>query len=310
MPTNPNQPENSSPSQPAKRFSPFDALDWEALTRASQHKYDKLRELLLSYGEVLVAYSGGCDSAFLTRVAHDVLGPKAVAMTAVGPALAPGELEAATELADTLGVTHLQVNSYEMEREGYRANASDRCYHCKSELYDLALAEAKKRGIRVVLSGTNADELKDYRPGLQAASEHGVLHPMAEAGLSKTEIRAWSRKFDLPTWEKPQAPCLSSRLPYGTQVTPERLRMIGQAEVAIRKAGLKIFRVRHHEPIARIEVSEQEMPKLLDPEVRRQIQQGVLAAGYTFVVLDLEPFRTGRLNEAAGLVRLASKKGS
>lgn len=279
-------------------------VDWEGLVEASQSKYERLREILASYGEVLVAYSGGSDSAFLLAVAHDVLGQKAVGLTAISVALAPGEREAAAAVARSIGAEQIEVDSNELARSGYAANASDRCYHCKSELYDIALAEAAKRGGPVVVSGTNADELKDYRPGLRAASEHGVRHPLAEAGLTKIEIRAWSRHLGLATWEKPQTPCLSSRLPYGTAVTRERLAMVGKAELAVRAAGIRIFRVRHHEPIARIEVAADEFPKLLDPQVRARIQEGVIAAGYKFVAVDLEPFRTGRLNEAAGLVTL------
>lgn len=283
-------------------------VDWERLADESQPKYERLREILASYGEVLVAYSGGCDSAFLLRVAYDVLGEKAVALTAISAALAPGEREAAAAVAQSIGALHIEVNSDELSRPGYVANAPDRCYHCKSELYDIALAEAARRGVKYVVSGTNADELTDYRPGLTAASEHGVLHPMAEAGLTKLEVRAWSRRLGLSTWEKPQTPCLSSRLPYGTEVTRERLAMIGKAEQAVRAAGIRVFRVRHHEPIARVEVAEAEFPKLLDPEVRAKIQNGVTAAGYAFAVVDLEPFRTGRLNEAAGLVTLGGSK--
>lgn len=279
-------------------------IDWERVVEESRPRYERLREILASYGEVLVAYSGGSDSAFLLAVANDVLGPKAVALTAVSAALAPGEREAAAAVARSIGAEQVELDSHELDRPGYAANASDRCYHCKSELYDIALAEASKRGVAVVVSGTNADELKDYRPGLRAASEHGVLHPMAEAGLTKLEIRAWSRRLGLSTWEKPQTPCLSSRLPYGTEVTRERLAMVGKAELAVRAAGIRVFRVRHHEPIARIEVAADEFAKLLDPQVRASIQEGVTAAGYAFAVIDLEPFRTGRLNEAAGLVKL------
>lgn len=279
----------------------------DALLEHSRDKLDRLRGLLSEAHRVLVAYSGGCDSAFLLRMAVEVLGDRALAMTAVSPSLAPGEREAAAELARHIGATQVEVDSREMERPGYTANGTDRCYHCKTELYDLAIEEARRRGIRVVLSGTNADELGDYRPGLQAAEEHAVRHPLAEAGLTKAEIRAWSRHFDLPTWEKPQTPCLSSRLPYGTAVTPERLEMVGRAEAAVREAGLRIFRVRHHEPIARLEVGEEELPRVLEPELRRRVVEGVLAAGYRFVTIDLEPFRSGRLNEAAGIVPLGRR---
>jgi uncharacterized protein len=286
---------------------------WEALADGSADRYERLRQLLAGYGEVVVAYSGGCDSAFLLKVATDVLGPKAIGLTAVGASLAPGERLAARALAAQMGAAQLEIESHEIDNPSYVANPTNRCYHCKTELYDIALAEARRRGIPYVVSGTNADELSDYRPGLKAAAEHGVVHPMAEAGLTKDEIRAWSRRLGLSTWEKPQTPCLSSRLPYGTAVTRERLRMIDQAEQAVRSAGIRLFRVRHHEAgngdaIARLEVSSDELPRMVEPALRAQVQAGVVAAGYKFVALDLEPFRSGRLNEAAGLVRLGGPR--
>jgi uncharacterized protein len=273
--------------------------------------YDKLgalRALLVEYGDVVVAYSGGCDSAFLLKVAHDVLGPRVLALTAVGASLAPGERERAREVAATIGARQVEVVSREIENPLYVANPTNRCYHCKTELYDLAVAEASRLGARFVLSGTNADELGDYRPGLKAAAEHGVRHPLAEVGLTKAEIRELSRALGLPTWDKPQTPCLASRLPYGTPVTRERLSQVDRAEEAVRRAGLKVFRVRHHEAIARLEVAEEELPRLSDPVTRAAVQAGIVEAGYTFAVVDLEPFRSGRLNEAAGLVPLGGRR--
>lgn len=284
-------------------------VDWEALAAASQARYLRLRELLAAHERVLVAYSGGCDSAFLLRVAVDVLGARALALTAVSDSLAPGEREAAARVAREIGAEQLEVESGELEDPRYAANPTNRCYYCKTELYDLACAEAERRGIGAVLSGTNADELGDYRPGLAAAAEHRVLHPLAEAGLTKQEIRAWSRRLGLSTWDKPQTPCLSSRLPYGTAVTRERLGRIGRAEQAVRAAGLRIFRVRHHEEIARLEVAADELALLADAAVRERVLQGVRDAGYRFVTVDLEPFRSGRLNEAAGLVPLRRSGG-
>jgi uncharacterized protein len=291
----------------------MNAQNWESLAERSRPRYERLLQLLRDYGEVIVAYSGGCDSAFLLRAAYEVLGSKALGLTAVGASLAPGERAAARALAQQIGAPHIEIESHEIENPSYASNPTNRCYHCKTELYDIALAEASRRGVVHVLSGTNADEISDYRPGLQAAAEHGVKHPMAEVGLTKDEIRAWSRRLGLPTWEKPQTPCLSSRLPYGTPVTRERLAMVDRAEQAVRAAGVRIFRVRHHEAangdaIARIEVSNDEMLGLLDPQRRAQVHQAVIAAGYKFVALDLEPFRSGRLNEAAGLVRLGAAK--
>jgi uncharacterized protein len=274
---------------------------------ASRPRYEALRAVLAGFGRVVVAYSGGCDSAFLLKVATDVLGADALGLTAVGASLAPGERDKAREVARAIGAAHLEVDSREIDNPAYAANPTNRCYHCKTELYDLALAEAARRGIPHVLSGTNADELGDYRPGLQAAAEHGVRHPMAEVGLTKAEIRAWSLHLGLPTWDKPQTPCLASRLPYGTEVTRERLAMVDRAEQAVRAEGLRVFRVRHHEPIARLEVAADEWPRLSDPQLRARILEGILAAGYAFAAIDLEPFRSGRLNEAAGLVALGRR---
>jgi uncharacterized protein len=278
--------------------------DWAAVADASRAKYEALCALLAGCGQVIVAYSGGCDSAFLLKVATDVLGERALGLTAVGASLAPGERESARRVAASIGARHLELESFEIDDPRYVANPSNRCYFCKTELYDLALREAGRRGVAHVLSGTNADELGDYRPGLKAASEHGVRHPMAEVGLRKDEIRAWSWRLGLPTWDKPQTPCLSSRLPYGTPVTRERLQRVARAEDAVRAAGFRVFRVRHHEEIARLEVGADELPRLNDPALRAKVQAGIIAAGYTFAVLDLEPFRSGRLNEAAGLVKL------
>ncbi|MFM2152843.1 MAG: hypothetical protein RL199_1278 [Pseudomonadota bacterium] len=273
-------------------------------------KHDRLVALLRDdLADVVVAYSGGCDSAFLLKVAHDTLGgARVLGLTAVGASLAPGERDKARELALLIGARHREVESREIDNPLYAANPTNRCYHCKTELYDLAVAEARRLGARHVLSGTNADELGDYRPGLKAAAEHGVRHPLAEVGLTKEEIRSLSREFGLPTWDKPQTPCLASRLPYGTPVTPERLAQVDRAEEAVRRAGLKVFRVRHHESIARLEVAEAEHSKLSDPATRAAVNGALLAAGYAFAVVDLEPFRSGRLNEAAGLVPLGGRR--
>lgn len=285
-----------------------EAARWEALAVGSRPKVDALRQLLRELGRVVVAYSGGSDSAFLLKVATEELGDRAVGLTAVGASLAPGERDNARRVAAAIGAVQLEVESHEIDDPEYASNPTNRCYHCKTELYDLACEEAARRGIGAVLSGTNADELSDYRPGLKAASEHAVRHPMAEVGLTKDEIRAWSLRLGVPTWDKPQTPCLSSRIPYGTPVTRERLTQVAKAEDAVRAAGLRIFRVRHHEQIARIEVGADELAKLLDPAVREAVEQGVRAAGYAFATLDLAPFRSGRLNEAAGLVALGGRK--
>ena len=250
----------------------------------------------------LVAYSGGVDSALLLALAVEALGGRAVAFTALSPAVAPDELEGARELARKLGVRHVEKRSGELEDPRYAKNPVNRCYFCKTELYTLAHAEARELGLAHVVSGTNADELADYRPGLQAAAEHEVVQPLAEAGLTKAEIRELSRQMGLPTWDKPQQPCLSSRIPYGTEVTAERLAQLARSEMSLRQLGLREFRVRWHGEIARIEVGEAEIGRLVS--VRGEAVRALKEAGFKFVSLDLEPFRSGRLNEAAGLVPL------
>ncbi len=232
-------------------------------------KEDVARDLLRSLGSVLVAYSGGVDSSYLLWLARDVLGSRAVAFTAVSAAVPADELAAAREVAHALGAEHVERSSAEIDDPRYVRNEGDRCYFCKTELYELARAHARAHGIAAVVSGTNADDLLDYRPGLAAASEHEIVHPLAEARLSKEEIRALSRAAGLPTWDKPQQPCLASRIPYGTEVTRERLEQLARAEMALRTLGLR-------------------------------------EAGFRFASVDLEPFLSGRLNEAAGLVPLRS----
>jgi uncharacterized protein len=250
----------------------------------------------------LVAYSGGVDSAFLLALAIEALGTNAIAFTALSPAVAPDELEGARAVAKQLGARHIEKRSNELEDPRYAQNPVNRCYYCKTELYTLAEAEARALGLNAVVSGTNADELSDYRPGLAAAGEHQVVQPLAEAGLTKAEIRELSRAIGLATWDKPQQPCLSSRIPYGTEVTAERLSQLARSEMALRALGLREFRVRFHGQIARIEVGEAELAQLV--RVRADAVRALKEAGFQYVALDLEPFRSGRLNEAAGLVKL------
>jgi uncharacterized protein len=262
-------------------------------------------ERIRSLGSALVAFSGGVDSALLLLLAREALGDRAVAFTALSPAVAPDELEGAREVARLIGAPHVEKRSGELEDPRYAANPTNRCYFCKTELYDLAAAEASALGLGAVLSGTNADELHDHRPGLKAAGEHAVVQPLAEAGLSKDEIRALSREAGLPTWDKPQQPCLSSRIPYGTEVTAERLAQLARSEMALRRLGLREFRVRYHGDVARIEVASDELERLL--QVREQASAALREAGFQFVSVDLEPLRSGRLNEAAGLVPIGRR---
>jgi len=277
----------------------------QPLLGMARPKRDKAVERIRSLGSALVAYSGGVDSALLLQLAREALGDHAVAFTAISPAVAPDELEGAREVARRIGAPHVEVPSRELDDPRYAKNATDRCYFCKTELYDLALAEARSRGLSAVLAGTNADELHDHRPGLAAAAEHSVVQPLAEVGLTKDEIRALSREAGLPTWDKPQQPCLSSRIPYGIEVTPARLDQLAQSEMALRRLGLREFRVRYHGDVARIEVAADELPRLL--EVRDEAARELRRAGFKYVSVDLEELRSGRLNEGIVLLRAPSR---
>lgn len=264
-------------------------------------KLDRLRSLIGGYQSALVCFSGGVDSMFLLKVAHDVLGDRCVALTAVSITMAASERAGATELARTLGVRHEVVDSHELERPGFSANPVDRCYMCKAELLEIAAPMAERLGLREVLLGTNVDDLGDHRPGLQAANERGGRHPMVEAGLTKPEIRALSQELGLSTWDKPQLACLSSRFPYGTEITPERLRQVDQFEDGLRALGFKQLRVRYHGEIARLELDVTTMGRALDPGVREAIVTLGRRLGFTFVALDLAGFSSGSLNKLIGL---------
>lgn len=282
----------------------------EALCQASADKLAHARALLRAHGSALIAFSGGVDSTFVLKLAVDELGEKAVALTAASASLAPEEADDARALAKRLGATLVVVESKELDDPRYAANPVNRCYFCKTELFTLAEKERAARGLATVVDGFNADDKKDHRPGHQAAREQRVASPLADAGLTKEEIRAWSRRLGLPTWDKPQLACLASRLPYGTQVTVARLKQVGAAERALRALGLTVFRVRHHDQVARLEVSREELVRFDDPAFREQVNAAVRAQGYTFVALDLEPFRTGRMNDslldrAAGRAQVA-----
>lgn len=273
------------------------------LTPTVWSKREALDGLLRSYERVIVAYSGGVDSAFLLAVAHQVLGARARALTARSPSMPAAELEAAVALAAQLGAAHEVVETDELSRPGYVANAPDRCYHCKDELFD-ATALAATDGA-VVVDGFNTDDLSDHRPGHAAAREHGVRHPLAEVGLSKAEIRALSREMGLPTWQKPQLACLSSRIPYGTAVTVERLSRVEAVEASLRGLGFFDVRARlvpENDDMVRIEVGEGELARVVAPEVRSRLVAAAREAGFRFVTLDLEGFRSGRMND--GLVKL------
>lgn len=258
---------------------------------------EALRAFVRGLGSVLVCYSGGIDSALLLAVAHEQLGERAAGMTAVSPSLAPSERDAATRFAASLGARHYLVESHEIERPGYVANAPDRCFHCKSELYDIAAEQQKQHGLSHVLNGTNRDDLGDYRPGLKAAELAGVVSPLAALGFGKATVRAVAQLLGLPIWDKPASACLSSRIPYGTAVTRERLAQIGGLEQALRDLGFSQVRVRWHGNIARIEVGAAELAKAFDADTRALMIRAGKQHGFKYVTLDLEGYRMGSHNE-------------
>lgn len=274
-------------------------LQLESVRAASAGKMARLRSDLAACGSALVAFSAGVDSTFVLAVAREVLGDRAVALTAHSPAVPTAERDEARALAARLGVRHLEVESREQDDPRYVANGTDRCYFCKQELYRLCGEAAGREGLAAILDGFNADDRRDHRPGHVAATERGVRSPLAEAGLGKDEVRAWSAAYGLPTWDKPQMACLASRIPYGTAVTPERLAQVERAEAALRALGLRSFRVRHHGDIGRVEVAEEEVAAAFAR--RGELAAAVKAAGFRLAVLDLEPFRSGRLNALAGV---------
>jgi uncharacterized protein len=260
----------------------------------------KERELLSTLADcssIIVALSGGADSAYLAWAAQEALGERALSVTALSPSFSAYDRAMVEDFVRKLGVRHEFVQTNEMDNPAYRANAADRCYFCKDELFNVLDELAQERKFAAVCYGVNADDTLDFRPGHRAASEHQVLAPLLDVGMSKAEIRWLSERAGLPTWDRPASACLSSRLPYGTEVTPERLALVERGEAALRDLGFKQFRVRLHDKLARVEISPEEMPLAFSADMAGRITRGLKAAGFAYVALDLEGYRQGSLNE-------------
>ncbi|MCW5978294.1 MAG: ATP-dependent sacrificial sulfur transferase LarE [Bryobacteraceae bacterium] len=262
-----------------------------------REKQEKLFAILADLGQVIVAYSGGTDSAYLAWAAARVLGDNAVAITADSPSIPESHKRDAAEYARMLGFRHEFIPTYEFENPDYVRNAPDRCFHCKDELFARLEEVSRERGVPVIVYGVNRDDLGDYRPGQQAAKLHEVKAPLVEAGLSKAEIRELSRQAGLPFWDRPAAACLSSRIPYGSEVTPEKVKTVEKGEEAVRSLGFRQFRVRYHGELVRLEFAPEEMERALSVDMAARLTAIFKPLGFHYVTIDLEGYRQGSLNE-------------
>jgi uncharacterized protein len=260
-------------------------------------KQRQLESRLAELGSVMIAYSGGTDSAYLAWCANRVLGERALAVIADSASLARSHYRDALAFAAEQGIRLETVRTEELDKEAYAVNGADRCFHCKDELFTVLEAERERHGFAAVAYGLNVDDRQDFRPGQKAAEAHRVMAPLADAGLGKAEIRALAREAGLRIWDKPASACLSSRIEYGRRVTPEVLRMVEEAEDALQALGLRRFRVRHHGEMARIEIAEEEMAAVLTPEFFRKMSAAVRAAGFHYVAVDCDGYRSGSMNE-------------
>jgi uncharacterized protein len=269
----------------------------ESSPETAEEKERQLLEKLAETPSLIVALSGGADSAYLAWAAQRALGTRALSVTALSPSYSAHDRNIVEEFVRAQNIHHQFVETREMENPAYRANAADRCFYCKDELFSVLDALALQRGFTATAYGVNADDTLDFRPGHRAAKEHRVLAPLLDVGMRKSEIRALSQRAGLPTWDRPASACLASRVPYGTEVTPERLSLVERGEAALRSLGFRQFRVRLHDKLARVEIAPDEMPRALSPDMAAAIAKELKAAGFTYVSLDLEGYRQGSLNE-------------
>lgn len=279
----------------------MNALQPLEITHAVEAKDAALRSALGALPSLVVAYSGGVDSAYLALIATRVLGPRALCITADSPSYPDRHRRLALRVAETCGLNHEIIKTDELSRPEYRSNPANRCYYCKHELYTHLTAIARERGIAAVADGSNADDRADYRPGRQAAREFGVISPLDDADLTKAEIRVLSHRAGLPTWDEPASACLSSRIPYFNEVTERKLRLIERAEAALRDLGFRVCRVRHHDATARVEIGAEELPRAVEPHMAALIDRALRALGYEEVTIDPRGYRLGSLNDALRL---------
>ena len=286
----------------------IESCEASALTEDQRERYQALTELLPTMGSVVIGFSGGGDSTVLAKAAHDTLGDRALAVIGASEAFPQGEVDAALEVASQIGIETVCVPTHELNDPAFRVNRTDRCYHCKRELFSVLRRVADERALKWVADGSNADDLGDFRPGMQAAAELNVRSPLREVGMTKADVRALARALSLSNWDRPSFACLSSRFPYGTEITHELLARVDACERFLRALGFRQFRVRHHDTVCRIEVLPEDFLRLLDQ--REAVLAAFRANGYTYVTLDIEGFRSGKMNDVIRFSGSASRSAN